>query len=68
VLEKRAAMDTRSSGAGEAAVDVDAGPARVVVSVSPQSIASMAVRHGLTAPAAFRKVSGYLKSIGVDAV
>jgi iron only hydrogenase large subunit-like protein len=66
VLARNAAMSVDS---GHAAVsEGDEGPVRVVVSLSPQSVASLAVRHKLSAPVAFKKIAGHLKSIGVDAV
>ncbi len=47
---------------------LDAGKKAVVVSLSPQSRASLATYYGVTPLQAFKKFTGFMKSIGVRAV
>eukprot|EP00850_Spirogloea_muscicola_P012867 SM000085S23217 [mRNA] locus=s85:102393:106718:- [translate_table: standard] len=47
---------------------IQAGDKAVIVSLSPQTRASLAVYYGVTALQAFRKLTTYLKSLGVRAV
>ncbi|XP_024378244.1 protein NAR1 [Physcomitrium patens] len=53
---------------GELLSQLSASNKAVVVSLSPQSRASLAAYYGLTPLQAFKKLSGFLKSLGVKAV
>lgn len=54
--------------AGELLAQLSASKKAVVVSLSPQSRASLAAYYGLTPLQAFKKLSGFLRSLGVRAV
>ncbi|CAM6127308.1 unnamed protein product [Calypogeia fissa] len=47
---------------------LEAGDKKVIVSLSPQSRASLASHYNLTPLQAFKKLTGFLKSLGVEAV
>lgn len=53
---------------GELLSQLSANDKAVVVSLSPQSRASLAAYYGLTPLQAFKKLTGFLKSLGVKAV
>ncbi|KAG0616101.1 hypothetical protein M758_5G090500 [Ceratodon purpureus] len=53
---------------GELLSQLSASNKAVVVSLSPQSRASLAAYYGLTPLQAFKKLTGFLKSLGVKAV
>ncbi|CAK9236663.1 unnamed protein product [Sphagnum troendelagicum] len=53
---------------GEFLSQLDTGKKAVVVSLSPQSRASLAAYYGVTPLQAFKKFTGFMKSIGVRAV